>query len=237
MSNPFVPKKKVRKVIISHEISNDFLKVLEKLEIESITTPKIYDFPIASHPDILFHPIDEKTFIVDKNWNLNIKGMNKIKTKSSLEEQYPKDCPLNIGRLGKYFIGKKGTIDQFLEKELLQKGKIFQSINQGYVKCSTLYLSEEAFITQDVTIKRLGEKLGFRSYLIPSGNISLPPYDTGFIGGTGGLIDEKTLLFYGDPREFKYSKELLDILEKENVNFFYGEGKFIDLGSIIGIGD
>lgn len=237
MKNPFIPKKKCKSVIISHESSSSFLEKLEKLEIHGIKTPRIYDFPIASHPDLLFHPVDEKIAVVDQNWELEIPGIKRLETVKDLEEKYPKDCSLNIGRLGNYFLSKEKVPDEVLEKELLKRGLIFQSVNQAYVKCSLLYLTEKAFITQDKGIYNLGIKLGFKAYLVPPGGISLPPYDTGFIGGTGGLIDEKTLLFYGDPRKYEHCKILLEILEKEEIQFFHGNGEFQDLGSIIGIGE
>jgi hypothetical protein len=72
------------------------------------------------------------------------------------------------------------------------------NVNQGYPACTVLKLSDSLAITADMGMKKALEKNGIEVYLIENGEISLPPYKYGFIGGCAGIHEDK-IYFLGDP--------------------------------------
>ena len=107
------------------------------------------------------------------------------------------------------------------------------NINQGYAKCSTAIVSENAVMTSDMKIGKILKENNIDVLLLPPGDIILPSLDYGFIGGTCGLLDNNTLAFYGDLDMYKYGNEVLSFLRKHNVEpIFLSKSKLIDRGSI-----
>jgi hypothetical protein len=120
-------------------------------------------------------------------------------------------------------------------KELVQH-KILINVKQGYTKCSTAIISNNAVMTSDKGIAKALSTNGIDVLLLPPGDILLPGLDYGFIGGTCGMIDERTIAFFGDLYKYAWGHEVLKFLEKHKVHpIFLGKGKLIDRGSIFTI--
>ena len=72
--------------------------------------------------------------------------------------------------------------------------------------------------------------------MIPSGDISLPGLDYGFIGGTCGLISKNQMAFFGNLENHPYGNHIKNFLLKYDVEPIYlSNGKLIDRGSILTI--
>ncbi len=241
--NPFTFKNRVKSVIISYKSSQEFKLLLKDLNIEYIETLKCHDLdePVNDHPDMVVHPIDYENILVYYKFEKYFKeklskfNINIVPSKTELIKKYPNDILINISRVGDYYFHKESFIDENLNSILNKKYKeIF--VKQGYCKCSTMIIKEKTVITTDIGLYKKYESLGIKSYLLPQNHIDLPGYNTGFIGGTCGNIGKDELIFYGNLEKYKYFNELVEILKKENIKYYYPNNEsFIDRGSIIGI--
>ena len=110
---------------------------------------------------------------------------------------YPGDIAYNAACTGRYLIHNlKYTappIKQFAEKA----GMCLVDVKQGYAKCSTVIVDEESIITYDRGIGRACRSAGMDVLMIGPGQVLLPGYDTGFIGGASGRVGD-TIVFHGD---------------------------------------
>jgi len=84
--------------------------------------------------------------------------------------------------------------------------------NQGYAACSCI-VTDDAVITSDVGIHNALAERDIPSYFVSNRGISLPGYDVGFIGGSGGF-SHGTLYFYGDISGMECESEINLIAEK-----------------------
>ena len=241
--NPFVFKNRVKAVIVSYKISEGFEQLLTNLKIDIIKTEPIYeiDVPVRDHPDMAVHPIDYKKIVVynkhETYYREKLKkyGVEVIPSSNKLNKLYPNDIALNVSRTNDYYFYKENCIDLSIEKNLIGNSKPIL-VKQGYSKCSSLIIGNNLVITSDKGLCNTYLNNGVKCYLIPFGEIYLTGYDTGFIGGCGGMISEDELLFYGNLERYKYSDKLVEILKNENIKYYYPKDcEFIDLGSIIGI--
>ncbi len=187
------------------------------------------------------HPIDYKTFVVyNGHWDYYKKALNKydvnvILSSNKLERLYPKDIALNVSRTKNCYFHKSGYTDSKIVSKLDDKVK-FVGVRQGYSKCSTLILKENTVITSDHGLVNKYRENGIKTYYLPSGSILLPGYDTGFIGGCGGMISRDEIILYGNLEEYKYKIELKEIFNREKIKYYYPRDVgFIDRGSIIGV--
>lgn len=241
--NPFICDKKASLAIISYKANKKVLDMLKSLDIDYILTKKHDKLPsqVDDHPDMMIHPIDYNTLIIEKsvfNYYKSLKdyGKNIIKSYRILDFKYPKDIYLNVSRVGDYYFHKENYIDENLKKQLDKINAKEILVKQGYSRCSTMVIGENTVITQDLKLHKKYISLGLKSYLLPPGGITLPGYDTGFIGGTCGMINRRELIFYGDIDNYIHGDILKKILKENNIGYNCPKNiEFFDRGSIITI--
>ena len=108
------------------------------------------------------------------------------------------------------------------------------NIKQGYSNCSILHIKEKVVITNDPGIYNILLEHNFDILLLPYGDIILPDFDYGFIGGVGGMISPDTLVFFGSLDHYIYGEEVKTFLKKHNVTPLYlYNGKLIDRGGLL----
>lgn len=232
----------MKKAFVDFRISDVERVRLEELDVEVLTVPPyevLYE-AICGHPDILLHIVDNKTILVHKDMNSDF--ISKLKTsdidlvfsKESLVSNYPGDIMLNAVCLNGMFLHNLEHTDYNLLQ--LNKYKKLINIKQGYTKCSTAIVSDNAVITSDQGIAKVLIKENIDVLIVPAGDILLPGLDYGFIGGACGLIDKNTIVFYGSLNNYAYGTEVLNFLKKHNIQPYYlSDGKLIDRGSILTI--
>lgn len=229
----------MRNCFVDYRISEIEEKNLKHLGLNLIKVPKhpkLYD-AIDGHPDIQINIIDKNTLILAKNSSEELfdsipKGIKVIKSSCQLESEYPKNIALNAVNLKDYFIHNLKFTDSNLLEQIKEKKLI--NIKQGYSKCSIAIVSEKALITSDKGIYKALTPYGFDILLIPSGDISLPGLDYGFIGGTCGLISKDQMAFFGNLEKHPYGDDIKNFLSKYNVKPIYlSNDKLIDRGSIL----
>lgn len=224
---------------VDYRISKEEKYNLESLGCTVITcppSPLLYE-AISGHPDILVHLISNKKVIVHKDIDFNfiqlLKNLNLEIHYSldSLKDTYPYDIILNAVNLKDYFIHNLKFTDKNLLNNLSKKKLI--NVNQGYTKCSTAIIKDNAIITSDTSIYQALKNEPIDVLLLPSGDIILPGLDYGFIGGTCGKVDDK-IVFYGTLEKYKYGDLVLDFLKKHQmIPFYLSDTPLIDRGSIL----
>lgn len=224
---------------VDYRISKEEKYNLESLGCTVITcppSPLLYE-AISGHPDILVHLISNKKVIIHKDIDFNfiqlLKNLNLEIHYSldSLKGTYPYDIILNAVNLKDYFIHNLKFTDKNLLNNLSKKKLI--NVNQGYTKCSTAIIKDNAIITSDTSIYQALKNEPIDVLLLPSGDIILPGLDYGFIGGTCGKVDDK-IVFYGTLEKYKYGDLVLDFLKKHQmIPFYLSDTPLIDRGSIL----
>lgn len=225
---------------VDYRISYEELISLEKLEISPIIVPKccdVYD-AINGHPDIQLNILDSKQIIVHKNIspkiidklkNLNIKI---VYSENILTSKYPWDIMLNAVNLDNLFLHNLKYTDKNLLK--LVNHKTLINTKQGYTKCSTAIVSNNALITSDKSIVNSLKNYSMDLLYVPYGDIVLPGLDHGFIGGCCGLVSPNKMAFFGDLNCYTQGTKVIKFLEKHNVEPVYlRKGKLIDRGSLM----
>ena len=230
----------MNRVLVDYRIDEIEKLNLSKLDLEVILCPPCEDLynAVCGHPDMLIHFINEKTLLVHKsmpNQFISYLERNDLKiifSKDELKINYPKDIILNAISLKDFFI----HILAFTDKNLLNSinNKKLINVKQGYSKCSTAIINDQAIITSDKGICSALRYEGLDVLLLPPGDILLPGLNYGFIGGCCGLINKSQLLFYGNLDFYLYGNEVKDFLKKYGVEPIYlRNGKLIDRGSLI----
>lgn len=201
--------------------------------------PSVYE-SVCGHTDLLINILNEKELLVHKDINTSfISLLNNLDIKvklslSSLEEGYPGNIILNGINLKNYFIHNLKYTDKNLLKEV--NGKTLIHVKQGYSKCSTAIVTENAIITSDISIAKKLKELKFDVLLLPPGDIDLPGIDYGFIGGCSGLLDNNVMAFFGSLDNYFYGHEVKNFLKHHKVEAIYlSKGRLIDRGSIFAI--
>jgi hypothetical protein len=229
-------------VLVSSKISEEEENNLIKLNINPIKVPLCHKLSaaVSDHPDMLLNVIDKKNILVhkdmDKSFTLFLSelGYNIHISDKILKKEYPEDILLNGLNLKDVFIHRLDKTDTALLK--LLHGKKLINSKQGYSKCSVAVLSENAFITSDDNMEKILLLEGKKVLKLPYGDIILPGYNYGFIGGCCGLIGENVMAFYGDLSFYKYGQSVLNFLKENKIEaVFLRKGKLIDRGSILKI--
>lgn len=227
---------------IDYRTTKEELNNLYKLELEPIIIPKtplVYE-AINGHVDIQLNILSkkDKLVIVSKDINksflssLKDKKINYVLSHNSLGFKYPDDIILNGLILEKFFIHNLNFTDKTLLES--QKNKKNIHVKQGYTKCSVLPIREDSIITSDKNIAKELLNYNFNVLLIPSGDILLPTLNYGFIGGTGGMISENKIAFFGELSNYAYGQDIYSFLYKLDVEPIYlRKGKLIDRGSLL----
>lgn len=240
--NPYVPTSKCSAIVASYKIADSLEKFLSKYDIEVIPTIKNQNLPspIDDHADLSLHLLSEDKLLVEKSLfdyyssKLSKYKIDIISSQSSLSNSYPNDCLLNVGRISNYYI-HNDIIDGILKSYFDKRNISHIFVKQGYSKCSILNVNYDTIITQDMGIHKKLLEYGLKTFLLPAGHITLEGYNTGFIGGCGGLISNEIMLLSGNPKTYYYGDKLTSILQEKGLDIIYPQLPFKDIGSIIPI--
>lgn len=231
----------MKKLIIDFRTSNEEKLSLHRLGYEySICPPTSNVYPaICGHPDIQMHILDPKNIIVHKDIScdfidsLKKLNINIIFSKNTLKSTYPLDISLNALNTPNFFMHNLKYTDPVLLNKVKETKKLI-NVKQGYTKCSTAIVKDNAFITSDTGIAKALHKENMDVLLLPPSDILLPHLDYGFIGGCCGLIEDNVLAFFGDLDSYLYGNDVYKFLKKHKVEpVFLKKGKLVDRGSIL----
>ena len=93
---------------------------------------------------------------------------------------------------------------------------------------------EDAIITADPGITKILQQKEIEVLKIKEGGIYLKGYDTGFIGGCGGMVEEKILGTSGNLKSLKDYDNIKDFLRNRNIYAENLGGRTLrDIGGIL----
>lgn len=188
--------------VVDSRINPDSKKTLcstgySLIEIQPL---KKMDPAISAHPDMSICKIDDLMFVDDEVNNLfTFFERKSIKREYPKNEflKYPHDIAFNCAVLGKNLICNKKYTSCEIIAFAESNGYNIIDVKQGYAKCSTCIVAENAIITEDSGIAKQCSLNGIEVLCINKGYVKLEGYNYGFIGGCSGLIDASTLAFNG----------------------------------------
>ena len=198
--------------------------------------------PMSTHPDMLVF-IGFGALIVHRDYyeeNRDIVdaiakhgGCRLILSDEEIGKEYPRDAIFNAAVVGNVLLCNTKFISKYILELAKKNGASIIHVNQGYTKCSTLIVGENDIITADRGIHRAARETGINSLLIGAGNVSLDPYEYGFIGGATGTFKNK-VFFCGDLGEHPDKQKIVEFISacgKECV--FLPVERLSDTGSIL----
>ncbi len=242
--NPFLPYKVPRFIIIDYRVDEEILNYFKKVNIKIIKTIKCQELqePVSGHPDMILHPIDYGTVIIAPNVFdyykdiLTKKGIKVIKGEKALSRNYPEDIAYNVARVGKYALHNIKYTDSKLKYYLEKAGNEFLNVNQGYTKCSTATVRDNAILTSDVSIHKKVKQKGIQSIYIKPYDIELKGFNYGFIGGAAGALTQNCFILTGKFKDAEEFNKIKIFTQNKGYNIVQvSNEKITDLGTIIPI--
>ncbi len=219
-------------------------KRLDSLGFEVLLLPpfSLLAEPVASHPDMLLFPFGDKIICHSKYYTEAKSEIDRIAVSKELilsdeavSSSYPDDVLFNAAVLGDSYLlcNKKSVSSKILDIALENKLSVVH-VNQGYTKCSTCIVSDNAVVTSDKTISKASEELGIDTLLVENKSISLPGYDCGLIGGCSGLCEYTNEIFFcGDLGTHPNGDEIISFCKHHGKTpVMLTQERLFDIGSI-----
>lgn len=243
MSNfiPNLPQDNAKIVAMSTN-NKELVNRVEELGIKVLSSENLSKLLIFEqyHTDLQFLHYNKDTVFVLKECtslkeNLKKYFPNVIEISKNIDKDYPNNVMLNCVVLNDKLICNTKTIaDEVLQMAIKDNLKII-NVNQGYTKCSTCIVNENAIITSDKSIyKSCRNEMDV--LLIRQGYIELTETDYGFIGGSSFKYNRNTLVFTGNIKLHPDYENIKSFAQNHNVELFsLTENAIIDIGSIIPI--
>lgn len=192
----------MKRVLVAATLPLSYRRRFKALGCEVIALPPFSCLPrpTEAHPDLLAARLPTGELLLSRAYYesapsfFDALGLSLRFEERSQGNTYPQDVLFDALAVGHTLYGRKEATSPILRAHYPR----FVEVKQGYARCSVALLSERAAITAD---KGLAEALcrdGVEVLTIASGHISLPGYDTGFLGGAGGDLGDGRYVFFGD---------------------------------------
>ncbi len=222
-------------------------KCERRLRIEGFTVIKFprsekLSLPISSHPDMLtfYHNgniISTAEYCESFPWVFSdiCEWSQSVKftfTADSFSKEYPNDAIFNALVIGDKIFMRTDTVSESLIDYAVCAGLEIIRCEQGYPACTTLAFGNSA-ITADLGMAKILKNSGINVTEIRNGDISLPPYEYGFIGGASGVFENK-VYFLGSIEEHR-DFEIIDkaIRDAGYIPVSLSDEPLVDLGRIV----
>lgn len=192
---------------------------------EEFRTSGIVADPVSCHPDMFMCRMgaDNDSVLIRYSEGAGI----------NLRSEYPHDIAFNAACTGGYFIHNLKYTAPPLIQCAEELGMKLINVKQGYAKCSTVIVDEDAVITYDRGLAKACTRAGMDVLMVTPGHVLLPGYDTGFIGGASGRIGD-TVYFNGDLRAHPDYESIISFIEGRGLSVkWFEEWPLTDIGSII----
>lgn len=182
-------------------------------------TVNVFLAPEQNHADMQILVINNEVFMLDecKTLKRKLKHIHPTICSKRVGKNYPENILLNFLYFKNRLFGKSKYIDNSVKEYCKQNNIEIVNVNQGYCRCSTLVVSDNAAITADSSIEKALKNNGAEVLKISPGHIMLPGFDYGFIGGASGKIDKHTIVFFGDIKNHPDYNMIQLFCEKHNV--------------------
>jgi hypothetical protein len=153
--------------------------------------------------------------------------------KTNLTAKYPGTIPYNAAVFGNYFMHNLSFTDTLLLEKARGKGLTLIDVAQGYTKCNTVVVDDNAIITSDPGIAAAASMFGIDVLTISQGHVLLEGFDYGFLGGASGRIGDK-IYFNGDLSAHPDCQQIITFIASRGLHAkFFPVYPLEDIGSII----
>ena len=192
--------------------------------------------PVSAHSDVLYRKLNKNTIMISGCQNRNLQllklwGYTVIKC-DELSPGYTTESYLNFIINDSFIIRNHKTAIE-LDNSYITNKKIID-VKQGYTSCSTIQVTENAYITDDENIYGTLIMYGIDCLKIKKGDIELCGYNYGFIGGASVKLKEDSILFFGNINDTTDKNNVIEFLNKYNIEAVFIEGKKLkDIGSAL----
>ncbi len=162
--------------------------------------------PVSGHPDMLIFAACGTLFTHSEYYPVARSQIDKIVAELNLNlvlcddgitPEYPCDVRFNLALVGGHVIGRRDSAAHHIVEFCSRQNIDFIDVRQGYSKCSVCVVSDAAVITADRGIARAARNAGIDVLEVSHCSVSLPGYDTGFLGGASGA-DTGNVYFSGN---------------------------------------
>lgn len=240
IEKPNFPKGRVTVAAVSSE-AEDVISALESAKIASVPVEINENLPtgIASHADLQILHLGGNSVLTascskKSRDMLEMLGFDIKNTENELDSCYPADCLINAQIIGRNIIVNPDIIDRKILEFAEENNYNIIGVKQGYSKCSVLAVCDDAVITADPGITRILQQKEIEVLKIKEGGIYLRGYDTGFIGGCGGMVEEKILGTAGSLKSINDYENIKDFLRNRNIYAEnLGGSSLRDIGGIL----
>ncbi len=190
---------------------------------------------VSGHPDLFFCPhqrqvvvapnVPEKYLKILQNHNISF-----VKGKLSVGESYPQSARYNAVVTDNFLIHNTKLSDPSLKKAFAKME--FIHVNQGYTRCNLLTLNNDMFITSDKGIYRQLQKQQLDVHYFSPGDILLPGFEHGFLGGCLGVFEDRIFII-GSLSRFPEGEKLSVLLKSRHYKMIeLYDGPLFDSGSL-----
>ena len=222
-------------------------RIVKKLEQMGITCCKGVILEeihpaVAGHVDMQIVHVGGNTFVCEPRALRHYETMWQEKNARLLagnrlaRRNYPEDVAYNIVSVGAYAFHLDAATDEVARRELSRRGVKWETVRQGYSKCSVCVVSQNALITGDKGIAKKAAALGIDVLCIETEKIRLPGMNAGLIGGAGGKLKKDLLAFTGDIKRLGCGQAIEAFCHAHGVRIVcLDDGDVLDIGSIIPI--
>lgn len=225
-------------IFISESADKAFINYMNTLgHVIPVPEDKRFDSRIGSHPDLIISIVDN-ILLIDANAHksifrqLDALRIPYIRTGSELSELYPYDIAYNAVVTKGHIIHKLKYTQALLLQHCKNTNKILIDVKQGYSKCSTVVIDDRQLITADQGIYQ-ATKDYLDVLLVQPGFVALSGFDSGFLGGASGVIDD-TVIFHGDLSQHPDFLKIKDFIEGAGKDLLYfSDLPLTDIGSVL----
>lgn len=192
-------------------------------KVVELSTDGIVYNAISGHPDIFICQVDNNSAIIAPNIPVNYAqqieayGIRVILGTTPLGNKYPQTARYNALFTQNYLICNLKHIDSKVLEHI--DDRIIIDVSQGYVRCNTINLGDDVFITSDITIyKNIIRHVETVVYVDPQ-EIFINDFKHGFIGGAMGYnSNSKQLFVNGSLNRIKDGYKIIDVCNIQNIN-------------------
>lgn len=221
---------------LSERSYGSVLKLLKTFNFEPVLVPELpfVDGKTSYHADLSLCILGKTIVCAPSAYEFlkKISCYTVIKGDSEPCEPYPNDILYNAAVVGKFIFCRADKTDKILLETAEKCGYRIVNVNQGYAGCSTLPVTESALITSDSGIYSAALKVGIDALSVSNDGVLLDGYPHGFIGGTGGLFENK-LVFCGDISAHRDFEKIKIFCEKHSVEIYFTPEPLYDFGSLL----
>lgn len=235
-----LPDREARLVLASGEYP-ELAEGLRRIGLQPVVTSadKRLPMPVRWHPDMQACAIGGRMIVLKGSGLLDILnkcGISAGETCAVPEPVYPKDVLCNALAWDRLILGNSKTVDRAVRLAAEDIGGSWIDVKQGYAACAAALADEGAVITSDPGIGRQLELNGFDVLRISPGNIKLPGYAYGFIGGCCGKLAPDMMAFSGSLDRHPDGGRIRAFLSERGIMAVeLLEGELLDVGGLIAL--